>query len=244
MPGTTVTEDTLAEIQALQAIYGQDDFSFETSGLEAAVESVDTGFLEAGQDLRFTVMLTDGSGGRTSVSCTVRPEYPETLPCLNVEACGSSFSTSQLESLNREAAEIVAAHEEDFADGAGLFSIFQDLGEVLAERQSPAESGTASSQESPGKASVTVGSSAPTASSGQYKRVLFWTHHVRVKHKTCVYPAGKQHSVVGLCVLGKPGFIFAEGLAHNVEGFIKDVKSQRWKRILVKFEENSATRCG
>eukprot|EP00750_Incisomonas_marina_P021788 INCI470.1.p1 GENE.INCI470.1~~INCI470.1.p1 ORF type:complete len:721 (-),score=131.06 INCI470.1:63-2225(-) len=241
MPGITVTEEALAEIQALQAIYGQDDLTFETSGLEAAVESVDTGFLEAGQDLRFTVTLTDGGGGRTSVSCTVEPNYPQALPRLNVEACGSLFSTSQLESLNREAAKIVAAHEEDFADGAGLFSVFQDFAEVLAERQSPAESCAASSHESVVKGSETAGS-ASIASSGPYKRVMFWTHHVRVKHKTCVYPAGKKHDVIGLCVLGKPGFIFAEGLVQNVEAFIKDVKSQRWKRILVKFEETGASR--
>ena len=133
-----VADSTLEEIQSLLAIYGEDDFVCETAGLAAALESLDAGFLESGCDIRFKVRLGGGADsgdlGRTVVvSCTVSAAYPAELPTFNVMACGSSLSTSTLESLNCQAAVIAAEHADDFRDGAGLFSVFQELAEVISD---------------------------------------------------------------------------------------------------------------
>ena len=190
---------TLEEIQSLQAIY-EDDFTCDlasTAGLEAALESLDAGFLKLGQDICFEVKLPlgDDDTAKVAVACTVGPMYPSKLPTFSAVACGSALPAQTLRRIDAWAVDVAEQHREDFHDGAGLFAVFQELGEMLsgdefnaggsAVRQSATPTPTSQSGKRSGGGPGDVANHHHN-SNNTVKRVLFWTHHVRVKHKTCV----------------------------------------------------------
>ena len=56
-------------------------------------------------------------------------------------------------------------------------------------------------------------------------RVFFWAHHIRKKQVDMIELA-EELSLTGLIVMGRPGYIFAEGGRNCMEEAIKRVKSK------------------
>ena len=66
-------------------------------------------------------------------------------------------------------------------------------------------------------------------------RVFFWTHHMRVKQRL-VYKWSAELRVTGRCKIGRPGWLLAEADADVMEEFIRRVKQEHWRRILLKWQ--------
>jgi hypothetical protein len=67
-------------------------------------------------------------------------------------------------------------------------------------------------------------------------RVVFWSHHIRGKKEITIDWANELN-LSGIFKAGKPGWIFAEGNRSNVDTYVKRMKQQSWRRILLKWEE-------
>ena len=75
----------------------------------------------------------------------------------------------------------------------------------------------------------------PPPSTVQISRVFFWTHHMRVK-QLLVYKWSAELRVTGRCKIGRPGWLLAEADAMVMEEFVRRVKKEHWRRILLKWQ--------
>ena len=235
------------ELSPLSMIY-QENFVPESEELKAALANEDAGFLRTHSELQFTVHL--GEEVRVPIKCTLPGTYPEKLPTIQVSPCFSALSSSVVQEINAQALALLEEYQADFEDMQGLFPVIsglesfisdavtEDMQQKQTKKVTSAASTTTTSAED-------VESKTPAAvalNRRKCKRVLFWTHHIRVKHKTCVYPAAEKFGVTGICVIGAPGFILAEGETTDVDKFTKTLKADHWKKITVNFEEIAADR--
>jgi len=182
----------------------------------------------------FDISVTYKLGSElVTIVCHLHKDYPaEFPPKFEPVVVGSDLTTAQLNRINDELQALLTDGCDDLDPDNVLVSVFFEFGNRCSDQDNAMHVT---------QSAAAVPQQARTTSSSVIKRVLMWTHHIRVKHKTCVYPRGREFHISGLCVVDKPGFIFAEGLEDDVDKFTSVVKSERWKRILVKAEETDPT---
>eukprot|EP00941_MAST-03F_sp_MAST-3F-sp1_P000825 g825.t1 len=221
-----ISDDALDELLALASMFEKDEFEVIGDALNAFLESGDKEFvpLHTSLSCKFRVLVEGTVLLKLSVSLPIG--YPAEKKA-NCYANCDNLTSLQCQELNEKLDK--AAEEEQKNGNCAIFNLVEMAREIVS---SFSKSNLSPScipnrdlvDDTEGFRSITI------------SRVFFWSHHTRVKQRK-VYKWSEELRVTGLCRIGKPGWIFCEAAEDEMKEFVKRIKHERWKQILLKWEE-------
>lgn len=156
--------------------------------------------------------------------------YPETLPTVSV---GGIHERLQHEYINKEIHNFLA----DCPIGEPLLDILIDFIQGILPTSHEADNPRVDLRDRE-NCHLQTNLSAPNQStSGSYRKILFWAHHLLATSKRKQLRA--QASIQDINVVsrvGYPGYIAAEGRSEDIQLFIQEVKAWRWAAIQLKYD--------